>query len=615
MRLFPKGRPSGLLRRAGGVLAGAILGLSGVIPAMAQPSHGLAMYGEPALPADFSHLPYANPDAPKGGVYVTGNTGGFDSLNPYLVRGNVPWQLRFLTNDTLVYRSQDEPFTVYGLIAESIETGPNRDWVEFTLREEARFSDGSPITVEDVMWSYETLGTEGNARYLGLWGMIEKMEQTGPRKIRFTFNSEDRELALIVGMRPILKKAQWEGIDFDQPGFDVIPVSSSPYVVESWQAGRNVVLKRDPDYWAKDLPIRRGTANFDEIRIEFFGDQNVLFEAFKAGEISFVREFNAEKWDRDYDFPAMRSGEVVKSEISSERPSGITGLVMNSRRTPFDDIRVRDALLHAFNFEYINEALTGGKQPRITSYFSHSVLGMRDGPAEGRVRELLAPFTDVLAPGALEGYALPVSDGSTRNRANIVKAADLLNEAGWTAGDDGMRRNTAGEPLTFEILLRQGDQQTQAIVDIYLDALTRLGIDARVSVADNAQYTSRIETFDFDMTDIRRQVSLSPGNEQRLYWGVESADQNGSRNLMGVKNPAIDAMVDAMLASRGSDDFTAAVRALDRILTAGRYVIPIFMYDKARVAHDAALKYPDEIPIYGDSVNWLPEVWWMDPEG
>lgn len=613
MILFHSFGPKGLLRRTGGALAGAILGLSGVIPAMAEPSHGLAMYGEPELPADFSHLPYANPEAPKGGTFVTGNTGGFDSLNPYIIRGNVPWQLRFMTVDSLVYRSQDEPFTVYGLIAETIETGPNREWVEFTLREEAKFSDGSPITVEDVMWSYETLGTEGNARYLGLWGLIEKMEQTGPRSVRFTFNSDDRELALIVGMRPILKKAQWEGIEFDQPGFDVIPITSSPYVIDSYEAGRNVVLKRDPDYWAKDLPIKRGIANFDELRIEFFGDQNVLFEAFKAGEISFVREFNAEKWDRDYDFPAVQSGEIVKSEISSERPSGITGFVMNSRRAPFDDIRVRDALLHAFNFEYINEAITGGKQPRITSYFSHSVLGMRDGPAEGRVQELLAPYADVLAPGALEGYSLPVSDGSTRNRANIVAAADMLNEAGWPAGDDGIRRNAAGDVLSFEILLRQGDQLNQSIIDIYMDALERLGIEASVNMVDNAQYTSRIETFDFDMTNIRRQVSLSPGNEQRLYWGVESADQNGSRNLMGVQNPAIDAMVDAMLASRSSEEFTSAVRALDRILTSGRYVIPIFMYDKGRIAHDAALKYPDELPIYGDGVYWLPEVWWMEP--
>ncbi|PJE33583.1 putative D,D-dipeptide-binding periplasmic protein DdpA precursor [Pseudooceanicola marinus] len=595
--------------------AGAILCVAAAIPALAEPSHGLAMYGEPALPADFTHLPYTNPEAPKGGTFVTGNTGGFDSLNPFIIRGTVPWQLRFMTHESLMYRTQDEPFTLYGLLAESVETDPNRSWVEFTLRPEAAFSDGSPVTVEDVMWTYETLGTIGNARYLGLWQSIDSMEQTGPRSVRFNFRGEDREQALVIGLWPVLKKAQWADEDFTRSGLDVVPIGSSPYVIDSFEAGRNVVLKRNPDYWGNDLPIRQGIANFDEIRIEFFGDQAALFESFKAGEISFVREFNAEKWDRDYDFPAIRSGDIVKAEIPSERPSGITGFVMNTRRAPFNDIRVRDAMIHAFNFEYINETITGGKQPRITSYFSHSQLGMREGPAEGRVRELLAPFADRLAPGALDGYALPAGDGSARNRANIRTAAGLLDEAGWVTGDDGVRRNAAGDPLRFEILLRQGDQQNEAIIDIYMNALERLGVQAGVTTVDNAQYAMRIESFDFDMTDIRRQFSLSPGNDQRIYWGGDTADQPGSRNLMGVKNPAIDAMVEAMLASRSSEDFTAAVRALDRILTTGRYVIPIFMFDKGRVAHDAALKYPEEIPIYGDSVYWLPEVWWMDPEG
>lgn len=605
--------PGRALQGIGGLLAGAILCAATAIPALAEPSHGLAMYGEPALPADFTHLPYANPDAPKGGTFITGDTGSFDSLNPFIVRGEVPWQLRFLTHESLMYRSQDEPFTVYGLLAESVETDPDRHWVEFTLRPEAKFSDGSPVTVEDVMWSYETLGTEGNARYLGLWSKIEKMEQTGPNKIRFTFNTDDRELALIIGLRPILKKAQWEGKDFTKSGFDEIPIGSSPYVIDSYEPGRNVVLKRNPDYWGKDVPVVRGLQNFDTIRIEFFGDQNVLFEAFKAGEISFVRELNAEKWDRDYDFPAVQSGNIVKSEFSSERPSGMTGFVMNSRRAPFDDIRVRDAMIYAFNFEYINEAITGGKQPRITSYFSHSVLGMDHGPAQGRVKELLEPFAADLAPGALDGYDLPVGDGSARNRANIAHAAELLDEAGWTVGSDGKRHNAAGDPLTFEILLRQGDQQNQSIIDIYMDALDRLGVQATVTSIDSAQYTLRMESFDFDMTDIRRQVSLSPGNEQRLYWGVASADQPGSRNLMGAKNPAVDAMVDAMLASRSSEDFTAAVHALDRVLTTGRYVIPIYTYDLARIAHDKALQHPEVIPIYGDSFYFLPEVWWMDP--
>ncbi|MDG1800993.1 MAG: extracellular solute-binding protein, partial [Paracoccaceae bacterium] len=390
--------------------------------ATAEPKHGISMYGEPALGADFTHLPYANPDAPTGGQIVTGEVGGFDSLNPYIRKGSVPWQLRFLASESLMGRSYDEPFALYGVLAETIETGPNREWVEFTLREEARFSDGSPVTVEDVMWSYETLGTQGHPRYAGLWGKIGSMEQTGERSIKFTFNVEDRELALIVGMRPILKKAQWDGLDFAESGLDVVPITTSPYVIGDFEAGRFVSLQRNPDYWGADIPFRRGTNVMDEVRLEFYADGTAQFEAFKSGEVNSNREFNAAKWDSQYDFPAIDDGDVVKSILPHERPSGITGFVMNTRNPIFADWRVRDAMIHVFNFEFINEAMTGSAQPRITSYFSNSVLSMQEGPAEGRVREFLEPFAADLLPGTLEGYDLPVSDGSERNRAGIRAA-------------------------------------------------------------------------------------------------------------------------------------------------------------------------------------------------
>ena len=569
------------------------------------------MYGEPALPPDFVSLPYVNPDAPKGGRLISGNEGGFDSLNPYVITGNPPWQLRFLISEGLMYRSQDEPFTVYGLLAESVETPEDRSWAEFTLREGAKFSDGTPVTVEDVIWSYETLGTEGNARYRVLWSQIETIEETGPRQVKFTFKTQDRELPLLVGLQPILKKAQFADRSFTALSLEEAPIGSAPYYVSDYEPARSVTLTRNPDYWGKDLPIRRGTNNFDEIRIEFYGDASVLFEAFKGGELSYLREFNVEKWSRDYGFPAVQSGEVVLSEIPSGRPSGITGYVMNTRRPPFDDIRVRDAMIHAFNFEYINETLTGGRQPRITSYFSRSDLGMDHGPAEGRVKALLDPFAGQIPEGALEGYALPVSDGSPRNRANIRKAMALLQEAGWTAGSDG-RLQKDGRPFTFTLLLRQGANEFQTIADIYVKALERLGMKVNVELVDNAQYQLRITSFDFDMTDIRRQFSLSPGNDQRLYWGSKTANAPGSRNLMGVESPAIDAMIDAMLSSTTSEDFSAATRALDRLLTAGRYVIPIHSFDVGRIAHVKEITYDhDHIPLYGDSVYFLPEVWWM----
>ncbi len=595
--------------------AGLALAFSAILSAsaaIAEPMHGIAMYGDPALPPDFASLPYANPDAPKGGRIVTGQVGSFDSLNPHIRRGTVPWQLRFLAYESLMGRSWDEPFSLYGLLAESIETGPNREWVEFVLREEARFSDGSPVTVEDVMWTYETLGTEGHPRYHGAWKKIATMEQTGERSIRFTFNVEDRELPLVLGLRPILKKAQWEGKEFTESGLDIVPIGTAPYVVDEFEAGRFINLKRNPDYWGKDLGLRRGVANLDEVRIEFFSDGTAMFEAFKAGELNSNREFNPQKWEQQYDFPAIDSGDVVKTVIRHQRPSGITGFVMNTRREPFRDWRVRDALIHAFNFEFINQAQTGGKQHRITSYFSNSVLGMRSGPAEGRVQELLAPFSEELLPGALEGYALPVSDGSARNRANIRAALDLLEEAGWTVDSDGRLKNADGRPFEFEILLRQGSAELKAIIDIYVESLKRLGIETVVTTADSAQYSERTDVYDFDMTYYRRALSLSPGNEQNLYWGSDGVEKPGSRNWMGMDSPATEAMINEILNARNRDDFIAATRALDRILTTGRYVIPISQWPVSHLAHDRRLRFPDRIPIYGDWIVWQPEVWWFE---
>ena len=583
------------------------------LQAQSEPSHGVSMYGAPALPANFGSLPYANPDAPKGGRLVTGNTGGYDSLNPFLLKGTTPWQLRFFVYESLMGRNWDEPFALYGLLAESIDMDESRSWVEYTLRPEARFSDGSPVTVEDVIWSYETLGTEGHPRYRSFWSKVASIKATGPRSVRIDFAVEDRELALIAGMRPILKKAQFDTVAFQESTLENAPIGTSPYRVTGFDPGRQVTLERNPEYWGKDLPLRRGTGNFDEIRMDFYGDSNVLAEAFKAGELSFVREFNAEKWETLYDFPRVHSGEVVKSEIPHQKPSGMTGFVMNTRRAPFDDIRVRDALLHAFNFEFINDTLTGGRQPRISSYFSGSLLSMQPGPAQGRVADLLTPFADTLPPEALEGYTLPAGDGSARNRRNLRKAMKLMDEAGWQVVD-GVMQNAEGKALSFEVLLRQGAQENQAIMDIYASAMERLGINMTIATVDDAQYNERINRFDFDMTDFRRSLSLSPGNEQSLYWGSKAAGQEGSRNLMGMKSPAADAMIDTLLTAQSQEDFVSAAQALDRVLTTGRYVIPIWSFSVGRIAHDKELKYPTHIPIYGDGVEWMPLVWWYQED-
>lgn len=579
--------------------------------ANAEPQHAIAMYGDPALPPDFVSLPYANPDAPKGGRMIFAEPGGFDSLNPHILKGNAPYILGAQVFESLMGRSWDEPFTLYGLLAESIEVGPNRDWVEFNLNPAAKFSDGSPVTVDDVLWSYETLGTQGHPRYASAWGQVQKMEQTGERSVRFTFNAENRELALLMGLRPILKKAQWEGRDFTASGIDVVPIGSAPYVVDSFEPGRSLSLTRNPDYWGKDLPFMRGQANLDELRTDFYGDGDVVFEAFKSGNATTYREGNAAKWDQQYDFPAVKSGDVVKSIIPHKRPSGIVGYVMNTRRPVFRDWRVREAMIHAFNFEYISETLTGGDQPRISSYFSNSVLSMEPGPATGLVQQYLDPFKDDLLPGALSGYSLPAGNGSERNRANIVKALDLMAQAGWTV-QDGVMRNSVGEEFSFEVVLNQGAGETIQTMDLYAAALNRMGISPRMTAVDSAQYTERTDRYDFDMAYYRRGLSLSPGTEQRLYWGAKGVVDPGSRNWMGMHSPAADAMIERLLNSRSQEEFRAAAKALDRVLTTGRYVIPIWFSENSRIAHARQLHYPANLPMYGDWIGFQPDVWWWE---
>lgn len=590
-------------------VSGAALLLVGTAAmGLAQPAHGIAMYGAPALPPDFVSLPYADPDAPKGGTLTMGNTGGFDSLNPFILKGTPPWQLRFLGYDSLMGRNIDEPFTLYGLLAESVEVPENRKWVEFTLRPEARFSDGTPVTVEDVIWSYQVLGTKGHPRYLGFASQVEKIEQTGPRSLRMTFRGDDRELAMIAGLRPILKKAQWADKDFAGSAIQDIPIGAGPYVVSDFEQGRYVTLTRNPDYWGKDLPLRRGTQNLDRIRIEFFADASVMFQAFKAGILDVWREDNADDWQTEYNFPSMVSGAYLKSEIAFRRPSGMTGFVMNTRLPLFDTWQEREAMMLAFNFSYINGTMTGGRQPRVTSYFGNSELGMRDGAATGKVLELLSNHGD-LPPDTIEGYTLPQGDTSERNRKDLRRATQLLAEAGWTI-DNGTLVDADDRAFAFDLLLRQGDAQNLAVAGIYRGALARLGIDMTIRTVDNAQYAAREAAQDFAMMPFRRDLSLSPGNEQKLYWGSDVADQPGSRNLMGVKSAAVDAMIKNMLDTTDRDTQIAAVRALDRLLTAGRYVIPFWTSNVDRIAHRSTLKFPAHTPIYGDRPGWMPDVWY-----
>jgi peptide/nickel transport system substrate-binding protein len=590
----------------------AVLALTAT-SAQAEPQHGIAMYGEPALPPDFVSLPQANPDAPKGGSLTMAVNGSFDTLNPFITNGSPAEGVSALTFETLMGRSFDEPFTLYGLLAESITTDDARSFVEFTLREGARFSDGSPVTVEDVLWSYETLGTLGHPRYATAWKKIASAEAVGDRTVRFTFNTEDRELPLILGLRPILKKADFDGKTFDATTLDKL-TGSGPYVVDSVDPGVRITYRKNPDWWGANLPFNRGQWNFDQIAYEYFGNPVAVFESVKTGAINAYREDNLAKWASRYDFPAITDGSMVKLEVPHDRPSGIIGLVMNTRKPLFADWRVREAMIQMFNFDFVNQTLTGGAAPRITSYFANSPFAMTPGaPADGKVLALLEPFKADLLPGTLDGYALPDSDGTPVNRAGLRKATALLEEAGWAVGDDGVLRNAAGEPFAFEILLTIGQDEAASIAAIYIEALKSVGIDARVTMLDSAQMKTRTDAFDFDMTYILRTMSLSPGNEQSLYWSVEAADTPGSRNWMGVKSPAIDSVIATMLSARNLDDFTVAAQALDRLLIAGRYVVPFWFADRNLIVHASRLKHPETVQLYGDWGNsYLPALWWSE---
>ena len=590
-----------------------LAGFLAAIPAQAEPTHGIAMYGHPALPPDFVSLPQANPDAPKGRGLTISVNGGFDTLNPFITNGLAGEGVSALTIETLMARSFDEPFTLYGLLAESIETDDARSYVEFTLREGARFADGTPVTVEDVLWSYETLGTQGHPRYLTAWAKVAKAEATGPRSVRFTFNTADRELPLLMGLRPILKKADFAGRNLEDTTLQPL-TGSGPYVVAEVDPGVSITYRRNPDWWGKDLAINRGQWNFDTIRYEYFANPVAVFESVKTGAINIYREDNLANWASNYDFPAIISGEMVKLEVPHDRPSGIAGFVMNTRRAQFADWRVREAMLELFNFDFINQTLTGGAAPRITSYFANSPFAMEPGaPASGGVLALLKPFAADLLPGTLEGYALPESDGTVQNRPGLRRALKLLETAGWTVGDDGTLRNAAGEKFAFEILLTIGQDEAASIAAIYIEALKAIGIDARATMLDAAQMKSRTDAFDFDMTYMVRSMSLSPGNEQSLYWSTTAATTPGSRNWMGVASPAIDATIATMLAARSQEDAATAAQALDRLLTAGRYVVPFWFSDRSLIVHARTLKHPGIVPLYGDfGTSYLPALWWYE---
>ncbi len=568
--------------------------------AQAEPSHAIAMLGDPKYPAGFTHFDYVNPDAPQGGELRLHALGSFDTLNPYIVRGKAAAGVHHgagMYFETLAKRSRDEPFTLYGLLAETIEMPPDRAWAEFTLRTEAKFSDGSPVTVADVIFSWETLKARGLPNARATWSRASAVSETGPGRVRFTFeNNEDRELPLLVaGFMPILSKAYWETRTFDATTLEP-PLASGPYTIESLDPGRSITYRRNPDYWGNDLAVNAGQHNFETIRYDYFRDSAVALEAFKAGDYDLRFEGDATRWATQYDFPAVQDGQVERSVLETGTPSGLNALAFNLRNPKFQDMRVRDALIHAFDFDWINKALLHDGYARTTSMFTGSDMAPRGEPKDAE-RALLEPWRGRI-PDAVFGppYMPPETDGSGRPRANLKRAAALFEEAGWKV-EDGKRLMPDGRPARLEITIRRPSNQKIALA--YVRNLERLGLTADVRLVESAQFQGMIDTYDFDMVFAFWGVTLSPGNEQQNYWGSRTANQPGGRNWAGVDDPAVDAMIDALGSAEDRNELVAAARALDRVLMWNRYVLPLYHDPGQRLARWTRVAKPDTVPVYG----------------
>jgi peptide/nickel transport system substrate-binding protein len=573
----------------------------------AEPKHGIAMHGEPALPAGFTHLPYADPAAPQRGRFVQGVLGTFDSLNPLIVKGIAPSSIRGYVVESLMARGYDEPFTLYGLIARTVETDAQRSYVTFNLDPAAKFSDGKPVTAEDVIFSWQLLRDKGRPNHRLYYSKVAKAEAIGEGAVRFDLSgSNDRELPLILGLMPVLAKHAVNAETFEETSFQA-PLGTGPYVVAAVDPGKSVTLKRNPNYWGRDRAVNRGFWNFDEVRFDYYREANSHFEAFKRGLYDVREDNDPGRWQTAYDFPAARDGQVIKEALPTGVPKASAFFVFNTRRAVFSDMRVREAISLLFDFEWINHSYFFDLYERTAGYFDGSVLSSHGRPADQREKALLAPFVDAVRADVLDGtWSPPVSDGSGRDRGTLKRALGLFADAGYELRGTELVERRSGRPFTFEILVTAREEERLAL--LFSQNLKRAGIAARVRMVDAVQYEGRRLSYDFDMIHNRWDQSLSPGNEQAFYWGSAAADQPGTRNYMGVKSPAVDAMIAALLKAEGHDDFVAAVRALDRVLISGFYVIPLFHLPAEWVARWNTVGRPATTSLYG----YLPETWWRE---
>ena len=594
--------------RLASALAAALLLLAAAPPGAAQEvyvGHGVAMHGDLKYGPGFTHFDYVNPDAPKGGEVRLQANGSFDSLNPFILKGQPAVGIGRLF-ETLMTGSQDEAFSQYGLLAETVEIPEDRSWVAFILRPEARWHEGAPVTVEDVIFSLETIKTKGHPFYRAYYGDVVAAEKVGERKVKFTFaDGVNRELPLIIGELPIISKAYYTANDFEKTSLEP-PLGSGPYRIESVDPGRSITYARVADYWGADIPARRGQDNFDILRYDYYRDPTVAMEAFKAHEYDFRRENASKVWATAYQGPAFDDGLVVKEEIGHSMPTGMQGFVFNTRRAKFADRRLRQALGYAFDFEWTNKNLFNGAYTRTTSYFSNSELAS-SGLPEGAELALLEPFRDQLPPEVFsEVFAPPETDGSGSARRNLRTAFKLLGEAGWTVEDTRLV-GSGGEPLEIEFLIVS--PLFERVIAPFVKNLEKLGVTTKIRLVDSSQYQQRLDQFDFDVIVLSVGQSLSPGNEQNNYWTTTAADTPGSRNLAGIKDPVVDALVETLIAAADRDSLIAAARALDRVLLWGHYVVPHWHIRYFRVAYWNKFARPAITPKY--SLGF--DSWWIDP--
>ncbi|TAH37762.1 MAG: ABC transporter substrate-binding protein [Alphaproteobacteria bacterium] len=591
-------------------LLGIIIALLITSPTIAAdfytPVHAIAMQGKPKYPADFKHFDYVNAEAPKNGLVKLAAVGTFDNLNPFILKGVAATGAGMLF-DSLLESSADEAFTEYGLLAESVEMPENRAWVIFNLRPEAKFSDGTSVTADDVAFTFETLKTKGNPLYRVYYANVSKVDILGPRKVKFTFGKDsNRELPLIVGQMQVLSKTYYTAHKFDETTL-VAPLGSGPYKVESVDPGRSITFARDPNYWGKNLPINKGRYNFERIRYDYYRDGQVALEAFKAGEYDFRQENVAKDWATAYDFPALSYGLVKKEEIPHEIPTGMQGFAMNTRRALFSDPAVRQALGYAFDFEWSNKALFFGSYTRTRSYFSNSELASVGLPSADEIK-VLEKYRAVLPEEVFtKEYVPPMNDGSGNIRNNLKIAQKLLADAGWEMKDGVLMKD--GKKFEFEVI--SNTPMFERILLPFKNNLQKLGITANIRTIDSAQYQKRMEDFDYDMTVIVIPQSLSPGNEQRNFWSSSAADTRGSDNYMGIKNPAVDELVEKIIAATTREELITYTRALDRILLWGYYVIPNWHIRTHRVAYWDKFSAPSVRPKY--ALGFL-DTWWIDAD-